>query len=231
MKDQEALLSLQLLCPHCVRANLASLDVPNEDLQEGALLTCVREHTSAIRSRSVSRRACGSHHSAPFTHSDLDNSCEKGAVARSPFDIQFISASSTEPVRRSSVGIEGCKCVSRALIVLRAFASSPLSVLAAQFREFFPTAPDLGAIPRFRPRTLLRRAVTQRWTGFNMPPAGFSEVFPAITSGSNSIYTAALLGTGLRSKKVRETDFFSSPLITSLSSSWRAQTESGSLAE
>ena len=60
--------------------------------------------------RSVSRRVCGSHHSAPFTHPDLDNSCEKGAVARSPFDIQFISASSTEPVSRLSVGFEGCKC-------------------------------------------------------------------------------------------------------------------------
>ena len=55
--------------------------------------------------RSVSRRACGSHHSAPFTHPDLDNSCEKGAVARSPFDVQFISASTTDPVRRSSVGL------------------------------------------------------------------------------------------------------------------------------
>ena len=70
--------------------------------------------------RSVSRRACGSHHSAPFTHPDLDNSCEKGAVARSPFDIQFISASTTDPVRRSSVGLRGAS-VSRALIVLRAF--------------------------------------------------------------------------------------------------------------
>ena len=41
---------------------------------------------------------------------------EKGTVARFPFEIQFISASTTELVRRSSVGSRG-----RALIVLRAF--------------------------------------------------------------------------------------------------------------
>ena len=139
---------------------LASLDIPNQDLQEENLFTCVREHTSAIRSRSVPLRAWRSHHGAPVTHSDLDNSCEKGAVARSPFEIQFISASTTEPVRQSSVGLRGAS-VSRALIVLRALVSSPLSVIAAQSREFFPTDPDLGAIPRFRPRTLLHRTVTR----------------------------------------------------------------------
>ena len=93
------------------------------------------------------------------SHSDLDNSCEKGAVARSPFDIQFISASTTVSVRRSSVGLRVAS-VSRALIVLRAFTCSPLVFLAAQFRKFFPTDPDLGAIPRFRPRSFLRRTVT-----------------------------------------------------------------------
>ena len=61
-----------------------------------------------------------------FTHPDLDNSCEKGAVARSPFDIQFISASSTGTSQSIVRWLEGRTC-SVALIVLRAFASSPLS--------------------------------------------------------------------------------------------------------
>ena len=95
--------------------------------------------------RSVSRRACGSHHSAPFHTLTLTTLAEKGAVARSPFDVQFISASTTEPVRRSSVGLRVAS-VSRALIVLRALASSPLLVIAA-IRELFSAVLTLPHTP------------------------------------------------------------------------------------
>ena len=60
----------------------------------------------------------GSHHNAPDTHPDLENSFEKGAVTRSPFDIQFINASATKSVSRVFVASRVVKTV--ALIVLGA---------------------------------------------------------------------------------------------------------------
>ena len=151
-------------------------------------------------------------------HSDLDNSCEKGAVARSPFDIQFISASTTVSVRRSSVGLRVAS-VSRALIVLRALVSSLLVFLAAQFREFFPTDPDLGAIPRFRPRSFLRRTVTSDGQAtkcclqaFRKSPSYLGPILFISRHRSEPVF---------RAKKVRENAFFSRVSFNDLS---RAQT-------
>ena len=176
--------SRRLLCPHCVRAKLSLRSMfliqESSGTKEG-ILTSARENTSAIRSRSVFRRACGSHHSAPFTHSDLENSCEKGAVARSPFDVQFISASTTDPVRRSSVGLR-VVCV-------------PLPSSCFELREAL----------RFQHSIVDPSTSTKLTCGLSMLEKIISHrsrpMPEAFRKSSNSIYIAASLGTGSSEQK------------------------------
>ena len=86
------------------------------------------------------------HRNVPDHTLTLNNSAsEKGAVARSPFHVQFISASTTEPVKRSPVGLRVASA-SVALIVLRALAALRFDI----------------DYPRFRPENLYLRTIHMR---------------------------------------------------------------------
>ena len=86
-----------LSCPHCVRATLASLDVPNEDESSGKEYSPVFVSTLRLSAnRSVCRRAFGSH-LVPRSHTlTWTTLARKGRLRGLP-----LTSSSSAPAQRN----------------------------------------------------------------------------------------------------------------------------------
>ena len=93
---------------------------------------------------------------------------------RSPFDVQFISASATDPLRRLSVGLRDAS-VSGALIVLRALACSPLCDLPTALSNIS----HRSEIDARRGRRLRLTGLSPSWS---LAPVREFRIFAPVTS-------------------------------------------------
>ena len=127
---------------------------------------------------------------------------EEGAVARSPFHIPFISASSTEPVRRFPVGLRVASA-RVALIVLRALDQLSACSHRAQSRRSHSSRPDLGHVSRFRPRWAIFVRATDTIGRLQSAAFKLIESVPGGSSGSIMyLYAAEPRGPLRRRKKI-----------------------------
>ena len=135
---------------------------------------------------------------------------EKGSVVRFPFDIQFISASTTVSVRRFSVGSRVAS-VSRALIVLRAFGKLSAFIKCGISESSFQPTLNLDAYPRFRPRSLYLRTIHMRDRQATKCCLQAFRKSPSHLLGPILFISRHRSEPVFRAKKVREIAFFPSP--------------------